>query len=105
MKWLVTQKLSLEEIRDEVRIRLKGFCGVYRACDGQDMRLCEGHSYGNPIGMGGAGSGTSFYNNFRALEKLHFKTHLVGDILNRTRHSTFSGMNFPCPSWERVPLA
>jgi isopentenyl diphosphate isomerase/L-lactate dehydrogenase-like FMN-dependent dehydrogenase len=47
-------------------------------CDGQDVRLCQGHSYGSPIGIGGIGSGASFANNIQALDKIRFKQNLIG---------------------------
>jgi hypothetical protein len=71
--------LTLENIRDNARVKLKGICGVYRSCDGIEGRICQGHSYGSPIGMGGAGSGASFASNVEALKTLGLKTLLCGD--------------------------
>ena len=52
--------MTLEEVRNKARAKLKGFCGVYQDCDGAPSRLCQGHSYDTVIGMGGAGTGSSF---------------------------------------------
>jgi 4-hydroxymandelate oxidase len=70
--------LSLEEVREAAKAKLKGICGVYRICDGMDVRLCQGHSYGSPIGIGGIGSGASFANNIKALDRIRFRQILIG---------------------------
>lgn len=69
---------SLEDIRETARGKLKGICGVYRSCDGSEPRLCQGHSYGSAIGIGGIGSGASFLNNVEALKKRRLRTQLIG---------------------------
>ncbi len=69
--------MNLEEVRNEARKKLKGICGVYRICDGDPARICQGQSYGRPIGIGGVGSGASFTNNIKALKKLKLKMQLV----------------------------
>jgi 4-hydroxymandelate oxidase len=73
-----TDTLSLEEIREAAKAKLKGICGVYRICDGADVRLCQGHSYGSPLGIGGIGSGASFANNIKALDRIRLKPSLIG---------------------------
>ncbi len=70
--------MSVEEIRAAARTKLKGICGVYKDCDGAPTRLCQRQSYGGFIGIGGAGSGRSFHNNFKALEKLKLKMRNIG---------------------------
>jgi 4-hydroxymandelate oxidase len=76
----MTEKtLTLEDVRDAARAKLKGICGVFRYCDGDDTRVCQGHSYGSAIGMGGVGSGRSFANNSLALKRLLLKTRLAGE--------------------------
>jgi isopentenyl diphosphate isomerase/L-lactate dehydrogenase-like FMN-dependent dehydrogenase len=72
------ETLSLEQVREAAKAKLKGVCGVYRICDGQDVRMCQGHSYGSPIGIGGIGSGASFANNIKALDRLRLKPSLIG---------------------------
>jgi isopentenyl diphosphate isomerase/L-lactate dehydrogenase-like FMN-dependent dehydrogenase len=88
---------TLEEVRDEARNRLKGICGVYRICDGNDMRLCEGHSYGSPLNIGGVGSGYSFFNNFRALEKIRLKARLVTPHFTPDTKFSFLGHELSMP--------
>jgi isopentenyl diphosphate isomerase/L-lactate dehydrogenase-like FMN-dependent dehydrogenase len=81
---------SLEDVREAARIKLKGICGVYRNCDGMDVRLCQGHTYGSPIGIGGIGSGASFANNIKALEKIRLASSLIGpDFLANTKFHFF----------------
>ena len=70
--------MTAEEVRAKAREKLRGHCGVYKDCDGQPGRMCQGNSYGSPIGIGGVGSGRSFANNFAALEKYHLKMRLIG---------------------------
>jgi len=89
--------LSLEQIRDTARVKLKGICGVYRQCDGADTRLCQGHGYGSPIGIGGIGSGASFANNFKALEKIQLVSSLVGADFETDTTFTFFGKNLAMP--------
>jgi len=74
----LTEDVTLLDVREKAREKLKGICGVYRNCDGLDTRLCQGHSYGEPLGIGGVGSGSSFHNNFLALKKLHLKMRVIG---------------------------
>lgn len=69
--------MKLEDVRDEARKKLKGICGVYKLCDGADNKICQGHSYGKSIGMGGIGSGESFKNNIKAYKKLKLKMKII----------------------------
>ncbi|MFW9916565.1 MAG: alpha-hydroxy-acid oxidizing protein [Candidatus Thorarchaeota archaeon] len=69
--------MSLEKVRAEARRKLKGICGVYRICDGDPARICQGQSYGRPLGIGGIGSGASFANNVMALARLKLKMRLI----------------------------
>ncbi len=75
---MAEEKITVEAARDNARARLKGICAAYRICDGLDTRVCEGHSYGSPIGMGGVGSGASFAANVSALEAVKLKARLIG---------------------------
>ena len=47
--------MDLTEVREKAKERMKGFCGVYKVCDGEPERLCQGIKYGKHIGMGGIG--------------------------------------------------
>ena len=89
--------LTLEEVRDNARAKLKGICGVYRRCDGAEARLCQGHSYGSPIGMGGIGSGESFANNVASLNKLGLKTRLTGKDYTPDTRFKFFGKDLSMP--------
>ena len=71
--------LTLEDVRNNAREKLKGICAVYRNCDAEATKLCEGQSYGSPLGIGGTGAGYSFHNNYEALKKIRLKMHLIGD--------------------------
>ncbi len=72
--------MDLNEVRKNARERLKGTgtCAVYKVCDGHPDRLCQGLKYGDVPGMGGAGSGMSFHNNFLALQRIKLKMRTVG---------------------------
>ena len=64
--------MSVEDDRQKARDKLKRICGVYRNCDGDPSRICQGQSYGRPLGIGGIGTGASFANNAKALNKIRF---------------------------------
>ncbi|MFW9874727.1 MAG: alpha-hydroxy-acid oxidizing protein [Candidatus Thorarchaeota archaeon] len=82
---------TLEGIRNIAREKLKGICGVYKDCDGDPRRLCQGQSYGRALGIGGIGSGASFNNNFLALRKYKLKMKLIeGDLTPDTSYNFFS---------------
>jgi len=68
---------TVEDVRNIAREKLKGICGVYKECDGEPRRLCQGQSYGRALGIGGIGSGASFNNNFLALRRYKLKMKLV----------------------------
>ncbi|MFX1356806.1 MAG: alpha-hydroxy-acid oxidizing protein [Promethearchaeota archaeon] len=75
----MSEKMSLEEIRDIARKKMMGICGVYKECDGDPMRICQGQSYGKSLKFGGIGSGASFHNNILALKKYNLKMSLIGE--------------------------
>ncbi len=89
--------LTLEAVRDNARVKLKGICGVYRTCDGIEGRICQGHSYGSPIGMGGAGSGASFARNVEALKALRLKERLCGEDATPDTSFEFFGRKLAMP--------
>jgi len=81
---------TVEDVRNLAREKLKGICGVYKDCDGDPRRLCQGQSYGRALGIGGIGSGTSFNNNFLALRKYNLKMELIEkDIVPNTFYDFF----------------
>lgn len=89
--------MTLPDVREKAREKLKGICGVYRNCDGLDTRLCQGHSYGRPLGIGGVGSGSSFHNNFLALKKLHLKMKVIGPHFEPDTKFSFFGRELSMP--------
>ena len=88
---------SLEDVREAAKAKLKGICGVYRICDGMDDRLCQWHSYGSPIGIGGIGSGASFASNITALDKIHLKPSLIGPDFQPDTRFDFFGRRLSMP--------
>ena len=94
---MTVSTLTLESVRESARVKLKGICGVYRICDGQDSRLCQGHSYGSPIGIGGIGSGASFSNNSKALDVLRLKPSYIGPDFEPDTSFDFLGKRLGMP--------
>ena len=88
---------TLEDVRNSAREKLKGICGVYKDCDGDPRRLCQGQSYGRPLGIGGIGSGASFNNNFLALRKYQLKTQLIGNHFEPDITYNFFGNELKMP--------
>jgi isopentenyl diphosphate isomerase/L-lactate dehydrogenase-like FMN-dependent dehydrogenase len=93
----LSEEITLVDVREKAREKLKGICGVYRICDGLDTRLCQGHSYGRPLGIGGVGSGASFHNNFLALKKLRFKMMVIGSHFEPNTMFSFFGKELSMP--------
>jgi len=89
--------MSVEEDRKIAKEKLRGICGVYRICDGDPSRLCQGQSYGGKLGMGGVGSGASFTNNVKALAKINLKMRTIGPNLNPDTKITFLGKKIFAP--------
>lgn len=87
---MTTEIKTVEDVRNIAREKLKGICGVYKDCDGDPHRLCQGQSYGRALGIGGIGSGTSFNNNFLALRKYNLKMKLIDkDFTPDTKYNFF----------------
>ena len=87
---MTTEVKTLEYVRNIAREKLKGICGVYKDCDGDPRRLCQGQSYGRSLGIGGIGSGASFNNNFLALRKYNLKMKLINkDFTPDTKYNFF----------------
>ncbi|KAH3765736.1 FprA family A-type flavoprotein [Pelomyxa schiedti] len=68
---------DLESVREKAKEKLKGWCGVYKMCDGDYSKLCQGQSYGRRLGFGGIGSGQSFHNNFLALQAVKLRMSVI----------------------------
>jgi isopentenyl diphosphate isomerase/L-lactate dehydrogenase-like FMN-dependent dehydrogenase len=88
---------TVEDVRNIAREKLKGICGVYKDCDGDPRRLCQGQTYGRALGIGGIGSGSSFNNNFLALRKLKLKMKLVGEDFTPDTTYKFFGRELSMP--------
>ncbi len=46
---MTSEVRTLEDVRNKAREKLKGICGVYKDCDGDPRRLCQGQSYGRAV--------------------------------------------------------
>ncbi len=89
--------MSVEEDRKKAKEKLKGICGIYKICDGDPSRLCQGQSYGRKLGMGGAGTGASFTNNVKALKKIKLKMRVISENFEPTTETTFLGKKISMP--------
>jgi isopentenyl diphosphate isomerase/L-lactate dehydrogenase-like FMN-dependent dehydrogenase len=89
--------LSVEEDRKRAKEKLKGICGVYRICDGDPNRLCQGQSYGRKLGLGGVGSGASFTNNVLALKKINLHMKTIEKDFEVNTETTFLGNKIKLP--------
>ncbi len=101
--------MDLTEVREKALERMKGFCAVYKVCDGRPDRLCQGIKYGNPLGMGGIGKGMTFSANIEALDRLHLKTRLISRHVEPEMKTSFCGQDvaFPifCTSGSGVKIS
>jgi len=70
---------TLEDVRQNAKEKLKGVCMVYKDCDGDPSRFCQGQHYGRPLGFGGIGSGAAFHNNWLALRKIKLNMSLISN--------------------------
>jgi 4-hydroxymandelate oxidase len=89
--------MTLEDVRESAKQKLKGICGVFPVCDGNPNKVCQGNSYGKPLKFGGAGSGASFKNNFDALLAIRLKMRVVGQPLDPSTKYEFLGRKLAMP--------
>ncbi|MFX0074756.1 MAG: alpha-hydroxy-acid oxidizing protein [Candidatus Hermodarchaeota archaeon] len=94
---MTLEELTLTQVREEAKKKLLGVCGVYKICDGDSIRICQGQSYGRPLGFGGIGSGASFNNNIIALKKIRLKMKLIGDHFDADTRYNFFGRELSMP--------
>lgn len=94
---ITTEIKTVEDVRNIAREKLKGICGVYKDCDGDPRRLCQGQSYGRALGIGGIGSGASFNNNFLALKKYTLKMKLIEEDFTPDTSYNFFGNELTMP--------
>ncbi len=101
--------MDLTEARENAKEKMKGFCGVYKVCDGLPERLCQGIKYGKAIGMGGIGKGLSFAANVEALDRIKLKTRLITPHFEPDTKASFAGqaVDFPifCTSMSGVKIS
>ena len=89
--------MTLEDVRVRAKQKLKGVCMVYKECDGAPSRFCQGQQYGRSLGIGGAGSGASFHNNWLALRKLTLRMNTIGPDVSPDTHFDFFGRRLTMP--------
>ncbi len=77
--------------RDLARERMHGFCGVCPVCNG---RSCAGEV----PGMGGLGTGSSFRNNFDALEKVTLNMSALHSVKKPDTNTNILGMELKLPA-------
>lgn len=94
---MTSEGMTLEDVRARAKEKLKGICMVYKDCDGDPSKFCQGQHYGRPLRIGGAGSGASFHNNWLALRKLHLRTRLVGEHFRPDTSFEFFGRKLAMP--------
>jgi len=94
---MTLEEMTLTKVREEAKKKLMGVCGVYKICDGDAMRICQGQSYGRPLGFGGIGTGASFNNNILALKKLKLKMKTIGDHFEANTTYDFFGRELSMP--------
>lgn len=89
--------LTLEDVRDSARKKMKGICAAYPACDGNFDKICQKEAYGKPIGLGGVGSGQSFRANITALADIQLNMSVIGDHFEPDTRCCFLGMDLDFP--------
>ncbi len=94
---MASEEKILTEVRKEAQKKLMGLCGVYKICDGDAMRICQGQSYGRPLGFGGIGTGASFNNNVLVLKELKLKMKVIGDHFEADTKYDFFGTELSMP--------
>ncbi|MBU1003512.1 MAG: alpha-hydroxy-acid oxidizing protein [Proteobacteria bacterium] len=80
----------MKEVRDHARELMKGFCRVCPVCNG---KACAGEV----PGMGGLGTGSSFFNNMSALEDIRLRMRLVHDATQPDTSTSLLGMDLSMP--------
>ncbi|HTH14031.1 MAG TPA: alpha-hydroxy-acid oxidizing protein [Spirochaetia bacterium] len=91
------ENLTLEDVRNQAREKLKGICAVYPVCDGGPDRICQRENYGKAIGLGGVGLGGSFRANIEALARVRLHTRVVGEAFVPDSAFEFFGLKLSMP--------
>lgn len=81
---------NMKDIRDNARKLMDPYCKVCPTCNG---KACSGQV----PGMGGLGSGSSFANNVKALERICFHMRLIHDVIEPDTRVTVLGKELALP--------
>lgn len=91
------EDLTLTDIREDAKKKMRGVCGVFKVCDGDLNRICQNNHYGGPLGFGGVGLGHSFNNNYKALEKVRLNMRLITSSFEPEMDYNFFGHSLSMP--------
>lgn len=82
--------MNWNEIRENARQHMKGYCKACKRCDGV---ACAGEV----PGMGGTGTGSGFINNIKALDKWRLELKTLHDVLKPKIETNFLGYKVKMP--------
>lgn len=82
--------MNYQDVLKEARKKFNGSCRVCRVCDGVACR-------GEVPGMGGKGTGSSFIENVKALEKIKVNMRTIHDVTSVDTSVEFFGSKFSMP--------
>ncbi|QNM15593.1 MULTISPECIES: alpha-hydroxy-acid oxidizing protein [Fusobacterium] len=82
--------MDINSVKEQARLKMKGFCGACKVCDGN---WCAGQV----PGMGGTGSGSSFKNNYESLKNIKFVMKTIHDSKNPVLKSKIFGKEIDFP--------
>lgn len=82
--------MDIKEIKDNARIKMKGFCNVCKICDG---KWCAGRV----PGMGGTGTGASFTANYESLKNIKFIIRTIHNSNNPKLNTNLFGLDLSMP--------
>lgn len=82
--------MTLQEVYQEARGRMKGFCSICPECNG---KVCAG----KVPGMGGCGSGFSFQHSYSSLKKLHLQMRCLHQVKDPKTEIELFGQNLSMP--------
>ncbi|MDK2805261.1 MAG: hypothetical protein PWQ94_425 [Thermoanaerobacterium sp.] len=82
--------MDWNEIREKARQNMKGYCRGCKRCDGV---ACAGEV----PGMGGTGTGSSFIENIKALDRWKVKLKTLHDVLKPDISTSFLGYKVKMP--------
>jgi 4-hydroxymandelate oxidase len=91
------KKITLTSVRAEAKRKMKGYCGIFKVCDGDLNRICQNNHYGGSLNFGGAGLGKSFQNNYLALEKIKLNMRLIQNSFEPELKYSFFGNELLMP--------